>query len=106
MTEVLKVLVVFETILEVVVDDLEMSCLSSLIWAFLYCRNVFPLLLKITFCRFVKVASSSFCCRDVLMLAISVWRWLILIFVHLILLCMSECSAFLFWIDQTYCLSI
>ena len=28
------------------------------------------------------------------MLAISAWRWLILIFVHLILLCMSECSAF------------
>ena len=59
-----------------------------------YCRNVFYLLLKIMFCRFVKVGSSSFCCRDVLMFAISVWRWLILIFVHLILLWMSECSAF------------
>ena len=42
----------------------------------------------------MKVGSSSFCCRDVLVLAISVWRWLILIFVHLILLWMSECSAF------------
>ena len=28
------------------------------------------------------------------MLAVSVWRWLILILAHLILLCMSECSAF------------
>ena len=28
------------------------------------------------------------------MLPISVWRWLILIFVHLILLWMSECSVF------------
>ena len=46
------------------------------------------------FCRFVKVGSSSFCCRDLLVLAISVWRWLILIFVHLILLWMSEHSAF------------
>ena len=44
--------------------------------------------------RFVKVGSSSFCCRDVLVLAILVWRWLTLIFVHLILLWMSECSAF------------
>ena len=61
---------------------------------FLYCGNVFPLLLKIMFCRFVKVGSSSFCFRDVFMLAISVWRWLILIFVHFILLWMSECSAF------------
>ena len=44
----------------------------------------------------MKVGSSSFCCRDVLVLvlAISVWRWLILIFLHLILLWMSECSAF------------
>ena len=46
------------------------------------------------FCRFVKVGSSSFCCRDVLVLAISVWRWLILILVHLILLWLSEHSAF------------
>ena len=43
------------------------------------------------FSRSMKVGSSSFCCRDVLVLAISVWRWLILIFVHLILLWMSEC---------------
>ena len=28
------------------------------------------------------------------MIAISVWRWLVLISVHLILLWMSECSAF------------
>ena len=91
---VLKVLVVLEAILEVIVEDLEMRCLSFLIWVFLYCRNVFSLLLKIVFCRFVKVGSSSFCCRDVLVLAISVWRWLILIFVHYILLWMSEHSAF------------
>ena len=61
---------------------------------FLYCRNVFSLLLKIMFSRSVKVGSSSFCWRDALVLAISVWRWLILIFVHLILLLMSESSAF------------
>ena len=91
---VLKVLVVLEAILEVVVEDLKMRCLSFLIWVFLYCRNVFSLLLKIMFSRCVKVGSSSFCCRDVLALAISVWRWLILIFVHLILLWMSEHSAF------------
>ena len=90
----LKVLVVLEAILEVVVEDLEMRSLSFLIWVFLYWRNVFYLLLKIMFSRSVKVGSSSFCCRDVLVLAISVWRWLILIFVHLILLWMTECSAF------------
>ena len=93
-TAVLKVLVVLEAILEVVVEDLEMRCLSFLIWVFLYCRSVFSLLLKIMFCRFVKVGSSSFYCRDVLVLAISVWRWLILISVHFILLWMSEHSAF------------
>ena len=71
-----------------------MRSLSFLIWVFLYWRNVFSLLLKIMFSRSVKVSSSSFCCRDVLVLAISVWRWLMLIFVHLILLWMSECSAF------------
>ena len=92
---VLKALVVLEAILEVVVEDLEMRCLSFLIWVFLYCRNVFCLLLKITFCRSVKVGSSSFYCRDVLVLPILVWRWLILIFVHLILLWISEHSAFL-----------
>ena len=48
--------------------------------------DVFSLLLKVMFSKSVKVGSSSFCCRDVLVLAISVWRWLILIFVHLILL--------------------
>ena len=91
-TAVLKVLVVLKAILEVVVEDLEMRCLSFLIWVFLYCRNVFSLLLEITFCRSVKFGSSSFCCRDVLVLTISVWRWLILIFVHMIVLWMSECS--------------
>ena len=40
---VLKVLVVLEAILEVVVEDLEMRCLSFLIWVFLYCGNVFSL---------------------------------------------------------------
>ena len=69
-TAVLKVWVV----LEVVVEGLEMRCLSFLIWVFLYCRNVFSLVLKIMFTRSVKVDSSSFCCRDVLVLAISVWR--------------------------------
>ena len=93
-TALLKVLVVLEPILEVVVEDLEMRSLSFLIWVFLYWRNVFSLLLKIMFSRSVKASSSGFCCRDVLMLAISVWRWLILIFVHLILLWMTECSAF------------
>ena len=90
----LKVLVVLEAIVQVVVEDLEMRCLSFLIWVFLYCRNVFSLLLKIMLSRSVKVGSSSFCCRDVLVLAISVWRWLILIIVHLILFWMSEHSAF------------
>ena len=80
----LKVLDVLEGILEVVVEDLEIRCLSFLIWVFLYCRNVFTLLLKIMLCRSVKVGSSIFCCRDVLVLVISVWRWLILIFVYLI----------------------
>ena len=93
-TAVLKVLAVLEAILEVAVEDMEMRCLSFLIWVFLYCRNVFSLLLKIMFSRSMKVGSSSFCCRDALVLAISVWRWLILIFVHLILLWKSECSAY------------
>ena len=67
----LKVLIVLEAIFEiVVVEDLEMRYLSFFIWGFLYCRNVFSLLLKIMFCRFVKVGSSSFCCRDVLVSAI------------------------------------
>ena len=86
-TVVLKVLIVLEAIFR-------MRCFSFLIWLFLYCKNVFSLLLKIMVCRFVKAGSSSFCCRDVLVLAVSVWRWLILIFVHLILLWMSEHSAF------------
>ena len=66
MTALLKVLVVLETVLSVVVKDLEMRCLSFLIWVFLYCRNICSLFLKITFCRVVKVDSSNFCCRDVL----------------------------------------
>ena len=49
-----------------------MRGLSFLIWVFLYCRNLFSLLLKMVFCRYVKVGSSSFCCRDVLVLANSV----------------------------------
>ena len=89
-TVVLKVLVVLEAILEVIVEALEMRYSSFLIWVFLYWRNDFSLLLKMVFCRFSKVGSSSFCCRDDLVLAISVWRWLILILVHLILLWMSE----------------
>ena len=40
-TAVLKVLVVLEGILEVGVENLEMKCLSFLIWVFLYFRNVF-----------------------------------------------------------------
>ena len=87
---VLKVLVVLEAVLE----DLEMRCLRFLIWVLLYCRNVFSLLMKIMFCRFVKVGSCSFYCRGVLVLHISVWRWLILIFVHLFLLWMSKHSTF------------
>ena len=55
MTTVLTVLLVLEAILEAVVEDLEMRSLSFLIWVFLYCRNVFSLLLKIMFCRSVKV---------------------------------------------------
>ena len=73
-TAVLKVLVVLEAILEVVVENLEMRCLSFLIGGFLYCRNIFSLLMKIMFSTSVKVGSPSFCCRDVLVLAISVWR--------------------------------
>ena len=92
---VVKVLVVLEAILETVVETLEVRCLSFLIWVFLYCRDVSFLLLKMVFCKFVKVGSSSFSCSDVLGLSISVWRWLILILVHLILVWMSECSAFL-----------
>ena len=99
---VLKVLVV----LEVVEEALEMRCLSFWIWVFLYCRNVFSLLLKMVLCRFVKAWSSGFCYRDVFVLAISVWRWLILILVHLILLWMSEHSAFFFLAVQTSCPSI
>ena len=72
----LNVLVVLETILEIVVEALEMRCLNFLIWVVLHCRNVFSLLLKLVFCRFGMAGSSSFCCRDVLVLAISVWRWL------------------------------
>ena len=112
-TTVLRVLVDLEDILEDVVDNLEMRCLSFLIWVFLYRRNVFSLLLKIMFCRFVKVGSSSFCCRDAMVLAISVWRWLILIFVYLILLWISEHSflyygilkliAFLFDLQSLWC---
>ena len=68
----LKVLVVLEAILEVVVEDLEMRYLNFLIWEFLYCRNVFSLLLKMVLCRFVNIGSSSFCCRDVLLS----WCWL------------------------------
>ena len=89
-TVVLEVLVVLEAILEVVAKDLEMRSLSFFIWVFLYWRNVFSLLLTIMFSRSVKVGSSSFYCRDVLALAISAWRWLILIFAYLILLWMSE----------------
>ena len=50
---VLKVLVVLEAILKVVVEDLEMRCLSFLIWVFLYGRNVFSLLLKMVFILFL-----------------------------------------------------
>ena len=55
MSVVLKVFVILKAILEVVVDALEIRCLGLLIWVFLYCRNVFSLLLKIMFCRFVKI---------------------------------------------------
>ena len=51
-TAMLKVLVVLKAILGVVVEALEMRCLSFLIWVFLYCRNVFSLLLKMVLCRF------------------------------------------------------
>ena len=63
----LKVFVVLEAILEFVVEDLQMRCMSFLIWVVLYCRNVFSLLLKIMFCRFVRlvhlvsVAEMSWC---------------------------------------------
>ena len=40
-TAVLKVLVVLEAILEVVVADLEMRCLSFLTWVLLYCKKHF-----------------------------------------------------------------
>ena len=76
---VLKVFVVLEAIFEVVVEALEIRFLNLLIWVFFYCRKFFSLILKMVFSRFLKVGSSSFCCRDVLELYISVWRWLILI---------------------------
>ena len=68
----LKVLVVLEAILEIDMEALEIRCLSFVIWVLLYCRNIFDLLLKMVFCTFVKVGSSSFCCRHILVLAISV----------------------------------
>ena len=40
-TVVLKVLIVLEAILEVVVETLEIRCLSFLIWVLLCCGNVF-----------------------------------------------------------------
>ena len=95
---VTKVLV----LMKVVVEALEIRCLSFLIWVFLYCRSVFSLFLKMVFCRFVKVGSSSFCCRDVLVLAISVGMWLILVLVHLILLWMSEHSAFFIMVCSNF----
>ena len=58
MIAVLKVLFAPQAIMEAVVEALKMRCLSFLIWVFLYCMNVFSLLLKIMFCRFVKVGSS------------------------------------------------
>ena len=70
MTALLKMLVFLEAILDVVVEYLEMRSLCFLIWVFLYWRNVFSLLLKIMFSRSVKIGSSSFYCRDVLVLAI------------------------------------
>ena len=99
-TAVLKVLAVLEAVFGVVLEALDIRCLNFLIWVFSYCRNVFSLLLKMVFCRFVKVGSSRFCCRDVLVLAISLWRWLILILVHLILLWMSELSAFFIMVSS------
>ena len=50
LTTVMKVLDALETILEVVVEVLEMRCLSFLSWVFLYYRNVFSLLWKMVFC--------------------------------------------------------
>ena len=91
---VLKVLVVLEAILEVDEEAQEMRCLSFFIWVFLYCRNVFSLLFKMAFCKFVKVGLSSFCGRDVLVCTISVRRWLILMCVHSIPLWMSEHKVF------------
>ena len=102
----LKVLVALEASVEVVVEALGIKLLSFLIWVFLYCRKVFSLLLKMVFCRFVKVWSSSYYCRDVLLLAISVWRWLIVILTHLIPLWMRECLAYLIMACSELFLSI
>ena len=41
--------------------------LGFLIWVFLYCRKVFSLLLKMVFCRFMKVVLTSVCCGDILL---------------------------------------
>ena len=71
-----------------------MRDLSFLIWMFLHCRNVFSLSLKVGPRGFVKVCSSSFFCRNVLVLDILVWRWLILILVYLILFWRSGHSVF------------
>ena len=47
---VLKMLVVLEATSKIVVEDLEIKCLSFLVGVFLYCRNVISLLLKMVFC--------------------------------------------------------
>ena len=41
--DILKVLVVLEASLEVVVEVLEIRCLSFIIWVVSYCRKVFSL---------------------------------------------------------------
>ena len=70
MAVLLKLLIVLEAILEVVVEALEIRCLSFLIWVFLYCRNMFFLLLKMVSFKFLKFSSLCLCCRNVLVLVI------------------------------------
>ena len=103
-TAVLKVLVVLEAILEVVLEDLEMRCFSFLVWVLLYCRRVFSLLLKIMFCRSVKVhldsvAEMSWC----LLFQFGGWSWYFYTWFYF---GWENNQLSLLWPVQTYCLSI
>ena len=91
---VLKVLVVLEAILEVVVEALEVTCLSFTICVFLYCRNLSPCYWRWWSVDLWRLVITFLLQRCLGVFGVSVWRWLILILVHLFLLWMSEYSDF------------